>query len=259
MRTTLSNSVTFNSDGTVFSQDGTILNKAVQNPSAMSDAQKANIGITINRSDFASYQQHTGAQQGTSSTRVQLLHDDGLVKIGGHEVRPEVAETLKRVAPSLFVDPSVKAAEAAKVTDEAREEDATREELGRHADDTLEGYHQHVVGEVSTQNLIGLLVYDQKGEAPSETLLQGIAREMGEPIGTAIDKVNAVAAGVHRQFTNLATAMGLNPESAAIWLKEHRKDSSMVATQAHFMRRDVRSWLPLLEDYRASTGDGVRH
>jgi hypothetical protein len=104
-----------------------------------------------------------------------------------------------------------------------------------------------------------LLVYGQKGEAPSETLLQGIAREMGEPIGTAIDKVNAVAAGVHRQFTNLATAMGLNPESAAIWLKDHRKDSSMVATQAHFMRRDVMAWRPLLEEYQAASGDGRAH
>jgi hypothetical protein len=152
-----------------------------------------------------------------------------------------------------------KAAEAAKVADAAREDAAKTEELGRHADDTLEAYHQHVVGEVSQQNLIGLMVYGQKGETPPADLLKTISDQMGEPLGTAIDKVNAVIGGVHRQFTNLATAFGVDPEKAAVWLKDHRKDTSMVASQAHFMRRDVRAWLPLLEDYRAATGDGVKH
>jgi hypothetical protein len=48
-------------------------------------------------------------------------------------------------------------------------------------------------------------------------------------------------------------------EAAAVWLKEHRKDTSMVATQAHLLRRDVKAWLPLLEDYRSATGDGRAH
>jgi hypothetical protein len=115
------------------------------------------------------------------------------------------------------------------------------------------------VGEVSPQNLISLMVHGQKGETPSPDLLQNIAREMGEPLGDAIDKVNAVVGGVHRQFNNLATAMGVNPEKAAVWLREHRKDTSMVASQAHLMRRDVRAWLPLLSDYQAATGDGRKH
>jgi hypothetical protein len=82
---------------------------------------------------------------------------------------------------------------------------------------------------------------------------------MGESVDGAITKVNAVAGGVHRQFNNLATAMGLGPEKAAVWLKDHRKDTSMVATQAHFMRRDVMAWRPLLDEYKAATGDGVKH
>jgi hypothetical protein len=123
----------------------------------------------------------------------------------------------------------------------------------------LEGYHQHLVGEVSPQNLIGLMVYGQKGETPPESLLKTIADQMGEPLGTAIDKVNAVIGGVHRQFTNLATAMRVNPEAAANWLREHRKDSAMVVSQAQLMRRDVRAWLPLLSDYQAATGDGRKH
>jgi hypothetical protein len=185
-----------------------------------------------------------------------------LAKVAGYDVTPEVAEKMKETSPHLFIEPEEKAAEEAKAAlaaEKAREEEATTADLGRHHDDTLEGYHQHVVGEVSTQHLIGLLVYGQKGETPPESLLQTIADEMGEPIDSAITKVNAVAAGVHRQFTNLATAMGVNPEAAAVWLKEHRKDSSMAATQAHMLRRDVRSWLPLLEDYRSATGDGRKH
>jgi hypothetical protein len=174
-------------------------------------------------------------------------------------VKPDVAEKLKTVAPDLFVDPSVKAAEEAKASDAAREDEAKTADLGRHADDTLEAYHQHLVGEVSQQNLIGLMVYGQKGETPPTDLLKTIAGEMGEPLGTAVDKVNAVIGGVHRQFTNLATAMGVNPDEAADWLREHRKDTSMVASQAHLMRRDVRAWLPLLEAYRDATGDGVKH
>jgi hypothetical protein len=171
----------------------------------------------------------------------------------------EVIENLKKMAPEMFVAPAAKQAEAAKEATEAKAEEATREELNRHADDTLEGYHQHVVGEVSQQHLIGLMVYGQRGEAPPESLLQAIAGEMGEPIDSAITKVNAVAGGVQRQFTNLATAMKLDPEKAAVWLKEHRKDTSLAVAQAHFMRRDVMAWRPLLEDYRAATGDGRKH
>jgi hypothetical protein len=224
------------------------------------DNQRGNHHIQTNTSGFARYQQHEGAAtQGNGTTKVQLHAPDGQVQIGKYRTDAASAENLKVMAPEMFVPDEVKAAAAAKVADAAREEEAKTADLGRHADDQLEGIHQHVIGEVSQQNLIGLLVYNQKGEAPPEFLLKTIADQMGEPIGTAIDKVNAVAAGVHRQFTNLAAAMGVNPEAAAVWLKDHRKDSSMVATQAHLMRRDVKAWLPLLEAYRDATGDGRSH
>jgi hypothetical protein len=247
-------SITFGSNGEIVNTD---LESHIRPATALSDGQKAHVGITINQSDFTRYQQHTGTEQGTSSTRVQLLQDDGLVKIGGFEVRPEVAERLAKVAPGFGAEP--KADEAAKEAATAKDEEATRESLNRHADDNLEAFHQHVVGEVSQQDLIGLLVYGQKGEAPPTSLLQNIARAMGESVDGAITKVNAVAGGVHRQFNNLAIAMGLDPEKAAVWLKDHRKDTSMVATQAHFMRRDVMAWRPLLDEYKAATGDGRAH
>jgi hypothetical protein len=100
---------------------------------------------------------------------------------------------------------------------------------------------------------------DSAAKRPPADLLNNIARDMGEPIDSAITKVNAVNAGVQRQFTNLATAMGLNPDAAADWLKDHRKDTSMAALQAHYLRRDVMSWKPLLDDYRAATGDARKH
>jgi hypothetical protein len=102
------------------------------------------------------------------------------------------------------------------------------------------------------------MVYGQKGEAPPADLLKTIAQEMGEDLGSAIDKINIVNQGVQAQFTVLAKSMGLNPDAAADWLKDHRKDTVMAAAQAHYMRRDLMAWKPLLEDYRAATGDGVK-
>jgi hypothetical protein len=218
MRTTLSfNSIQLGVNNEVVDGD---LNSHVFPANSAPDSRSAGRTIQTRTGVLDTYQQHTGAQSAPSHASVQLLAKTGLVKIGGYEVTEEVAATLAEVAPSLTEDPSVKQAEAARASDAAREDEAKGEDLGRHQDDTLEGYHQHVVGMASTQNLIGLLVYGQKGEAPPESLLQTIAREMGEPIDSAISKVNAVAAGVHRQFTNLATAMGVNPEAAAVWLKD---------------------------------------
>jgi hypothetical protein len=249
-------SIVFNANGSIADTD---LESHIR-PNALSDTQKAHVGVRTHKTtDTFRYQQNGSNSATPSITSVQLSAKTGLVKVGGFEVTPEVAATLAEVAPSLTEDPSVKAAEEAKASDAAREDEAQREDLGRHADEALESYHQHVVGECSAQNLISWIVYGQRAETPPESLLQAIANEMGEPLGTAIDKVNAVVGGVHRQFTNLATAMGVNPDKAADWLREHRKDTSMVASQAHLMRRDVRAWLPLLEAYRDATGDGVKH
>jgi hypothetical protein len=257
----MSNSITFGADGSIHSLDGTVLNKGVQNPNALSDAQKTNVGITTKVGGLTTYNTGSGmeATHRENITRVQLRAPDGKVQIGQYRTDPTTAENLKVMAPEMFIPDEVKAIEAAKVSDAARADEAQREELGRHADDTLEAYHQHLVGEVSQQNLIGLMVYGQKNETPPESLIQAIAGEMHEPVGTAVDKINAVIGGVHRQFTNLATAMGVDPEKAAVWLREHRKDSAMVVSQAHLMRRDVRGWLPLLEDYQMATGDGRKH
>jgi hypothetical protein len=208
--------IQFSSDGTIHSMDGQVLNKAVQNPSALSDAQKSRVGITTNTSDYASF--NTGAVQashGSSTLRVQLQAPTGLVRVAGFEVRPEVAETMKETSPELFIEPSVKAAEAAKEADNAKDEEATREDLNRHPDDQIEAAHQHFVGEVSAQNQVGLLVYAHRGEVPPADLIKSIADEMHVPLHEAIDKINAISMATQAQFTVLARSMNLDADKAA--------------------------------------------
>jgi hypothetical protein len=252
-----------------------VLNKAVQNPSALSDAAKGRVNIAVNQSGYASF--NTGsnapAQASSGTSRVQLRAPTGLVRVAGHEVTEAAAATLAETAPELVtrvrhadgkdeyltVDPAAKAKEAAKEADTARAEEITREDLNRHPDDQIEAAHQHFVGEVSTQNQIALMVAAHRGEVPSNELLNRIASEMHEPLHVAIDKVNAISMATQAQFTVLARSMNLDADKAADWLREHRKNSAMVAAQAHGLRRDLLAWKPLLADYRAATGDGVKH
>jgi hypothetical protein len=104
-----------------------------------------------------------------------------------------------------------------------------------------------------------LMVYGQRNEAPPADLISNIARDMAVSVDEAITKINAVSAGTSAQFTVLAKSMGLNPVAAQAWIADHRKDTAMAAAQAHFLRRDLKAWEPLLNDYRDATGDGRSH
>jgi hypothetical protein len=103
------------------------------------------------------------------------------------------------------------------------------------------------------------MVYAHKGEAPPADLIKTIADEMHVPLHEAIDKVNAISMATQAQFTVLARSMNLDADKAADWIKSHRRDTAMVAAQAHGLRRDLMAWKPLLEDHRAATGDGRKH
>jgi hypothetical protein len=244
-------SVTFGVNGEVVDTD---LESHVR-PSAMSDTAKAGLGIQTRTGVLTTYQQATGAQQGNGTTRVQLRTPDGQIQIGGLRTDAASAENLKVMAPELFEAPEVKQAAAAKVADAAREEEISREELNRHPGE-IEGYHRHIASDVSPQSLISLMVYAQRGETPPASLISNIARDMGETVDNAVAKVNLVNQGVQAQFTVLARSMGLDADAAADWLRDHRRDTSMAALQAHYMRRDLQAWTPLLKDYAAATGDG---
>jgi hypothetical protein len=250
-------SITFDLSGQSVDTD---LESHIRPNNVLPDGQKANVGIQTRVGGLTTY--NTGsdapATHRQNTTQVQLQAPTGLVKVLGYDVKPEVAEKMRETSPEAFVEPSVKAAEAAKEADNAKDEEATREELNRHPGE-IEGYHQHITGEVNPQALIGLMVYGQKGEAPPADLLKTIAQQMGEPVDSAIQKINLVNQGVQAQFTVLARSMGLDADKAADWLRAHRKDSSMAVMQAHYLRRDLQAWTPLLKDYAAATGDGRSH
>lgn len=249
-------SITFGSNGEVVN---TALESHVRPNTVVPDSERHRIGITVNTPQLARF--NTGsdapATQRSSTVRVQLRHNDGLVKVGGYETTPEVAENLRKQAPEAFIAPAAQEAKAQAEAAAVEAEEISRAEANRHPAE-IEGYHQHIVGEVNPQNLIGLMVYANKGETPPEALIHRIAEEMGEPIDRAVDKINLVNRGVQTQFTLLAQGMGLDADRAADWLKSHRRDTSMVALQDHMLRRNMHAWTPLLREYKAATGDGVR-
>ena len=175
-------SVTFGTDNrTVVSNDHAHLNRGIDKSVAMSDSAKANINVaTRNSGGLHTFNSHSGVTDVTPAvTSVQLRAPDGKVQVGQYRTDAATVENLKVMAPDMFEAPEVKAQEAAKVAEVAKAEEISKEELGRHADDTLEGYHQHVVGMASTQNLIGLMVYGQKGETPPRVTDSGHRRGDG--------------------------------------------------------------------------------
>jgi hypothetical protein len=121
----VANQITFSSDGSIHSMDGQVLNRGIDKSVAVSDTQKANVGIQTRTGGITTFNSATGpAAHRNNSTQVQLRAPTGLVKVGDFEVTPEVAQTLTEAAPEMFVDPSVKAAEAALEADKARSEEA---------------------------------------------------------------------------------------------------------------------------------------
>jgi hypothetical protein len=225
------------------------------------DSQKPNIGIQVRTGGLTTY--NTGsdapAQASSGTMRVQLQQPTNRVAAFGTTVEPEVLENLRKMAPEAFEAPTAKQAEAKAEADTAKAEEISREDLNRHPDDQIEAAHQHFVGETSTQNQIGLLVYAHRGEAPPADLINRIADEMHVPLHEAVDKINAISMATRAQFTVLARSMNLDADKAADWIKTNRRDSAMAVAQAHTLRRDLMAWKPLLEDYRRASGDGVKH
>jgi hypothetical protein len=222
------------------------------------DSRAAGRTIQTRTGVLDTYQQHTGAQSAPLVTSVQLKASTGLVQVPGtnHMVTPEVLETMRETSPELFEETATPTAPTAtKPADNAKDEEAAREAANRHPDE-IEGYHQHILGEVATQDLIGLMVYGQKGETIPAALVNRIASQMGETVDTAVQKLNLVKRSVDMQFTLMAQGMGLDANRAALWIAEHRKDTAMAATQAHYLSRDKAAWTPLLTDYAQATGDG---
>jgi hypothetical protein len=256
----VANQITFSSDGSIHSMDGQVLNRGIDKSVAVSDTQKANVGIQTRTGGITTFNSATGpATHRDNATSVQLRAPTGLVKVGDFEVTPEVAQTLTEAAPELFVPDEEKAAEAAKAETEAQQAEADRLDINTHPVPEIEAAHMHLNDMVSTQDKIALMVAGARGETPAPSLVNRIAEQMHLPLDKAIDAINLVSAGTSAQFTALCNAMNLDAGKAQVWIKEHRGDTGMVAAQAHLMRRDVKAWSPLLDAYRQATGDGARH
>src|SRR3984957_15380900 len=109
------------------------------------------VGITVNTPQLARF--NTGADapatQGSSTVRVQLRHNDGLVKVGDYETPPEVAEALRQQLPEALVEPAVKEAQAAQAAATAKAEEAALADINRFVDDAAEGVAMHISNDVA--------------------------------------------------------------------------------------------------------------
>jgi hypothetical protein len=144
----MTESVTFNADGSIHSLDGTTLNRGVMNPNALSDSQKSQVNIQTRTGGLSTFNSGTGvATQGPSVHSVQLQQPTGRVAIAGTSVTPEVLETMKSTSPELFLEPEAKAAqkvEAADAAADAAAAEAKRAEINRFVDDAAEGVAMHI-------------------------------------------------------------------------------------------------------------------
>jgi hypothetical protein len=196
--------------------------------------------------------QHT---QAPASTSVQLHQDDGLVRVKGFEVKPEVAERLQKAAPQLFEDPAVAAAEAATAAADEAKADALRESLARHSDDQTEAAHLHFVGDVPTPDAIALLVQMHQTGAPSDSTLHKVGEAMGLTPDQAVTTLNKMAGGVQNQLAALATAHGVDANAFSDWMRTSRREESLKAMTTHVISRDVfGAWNKHLTDFVARTG-----
>jgi hypothetical protein len=253
MRTKLTDAVTFNADGTVHSLDGNVLNRGVQNPSAMSDAAKAGVNIqTRNSGGLHTFNSGTGISEiAPKTTSVQLRVPDGKIQIGAYRTDAATAETLKAQAPEMFEAPEVKAAkEAAAQADAKAAEDATAA-LNTHPDQFVEESHTQFTNEVPAGLQVELLVQMHRDGTPSKDTLNRVADALGVPVDQAVTRLNAMAAGVQAQLSVLAKARGVNPEQFANWARDNRRGESLRAMQGHVQSRNLLSWDGLINEFKA--------
>jgi hypothetical protein len=259
--------IQFSADGSIHSRDGQVLNRGVQNPSAMSDAQKAGINIALRDGSLHTFNSHSGnAQVAPAVNSVQLRAPTGRVMVAGHSVTPEVAATLAETAPELVtrvrgvdgkdeyltVDPAVKAAEAAKEADNAKDEEAKREEINRFVDDAAEGVAMHIANEVSLSDRTQLLWQLHSTGTVSGPTMQRVAEQMHLSVDEAAEALNAVHLNHSLQVATLCGAKGVDAQAFAGWAKNNRSTEMFRAVQIQANERDfVRAWSGLVDEFKA--------
>jgi hypothetical protein len=264
-------SVTFGTDNrTVISTDHDHLNRGVQNPNALSDTQKANVNIATRDGNLSTWNSHGGNAQVTSPvTSVQMLERTGRVMVAGHSVTEEVAATLAETAPDLVtrvrgadgkdeyltVDPAAKAAEAAKEADNAKDEEAKREEINRFVDPEAEAASLHVNSDVSLSDRTQLLWQLHSTGTVNGPTLQRVAEQMFLPVDQAVEALNAIHTNHSMQVATLCGAKGVDAQGFAAWAKTNRATEMFRAVTIQANERDfVRAWSGLVDEFKARGG-----
>jgi hypothetical protein len=250
-------SIQFNSDNTVHSNEGTVLNKAVNPANAMSDGQKANVNITTRTPGLTRY--NTGsdapATHRNSTTSVQLQSPTGRVAILGTTVAPEVYERMKETSPELFLEPEAKAAqkvEAADAAADAAAEEAKRAEINRFVDDAAEGAALHVNSDVSLSDRTQLLWQLHSTGTVNGPTLQRVAEQMLLPVDQAVEALNAIHTNHSMQVATLCGAKGVDAQAFAGWAKTNRATEMFRAVTIQANERDfVRAWSGLVDEFKA--------
>jgi hypothetical protein len=143
----------------------------------------------------------------------------------------------------------------AKATEAAREAAAKEEaEINRHPHAAIEEAHASFARDVPTQDAISLLVKAHRGQQPTEADINRIAEAMNVPANVAADRLRAMNTGIEGQFSALARAHGVNPDSAADWIRTRRSSDALTAVRDHVLGRNLRAWEPLIAAYKAAGG-----
>ena len=233
-------SVTFGANGEIVDTD---LESHVRPANAMSDAQKANVGIRVhNTTDTFRFQQNGGpATAAPRVNSVQLQQPTGRVAIAGTTVAPDVYEKMKETSPELFqseAEKAAKQAEAAAVVADAAAEEATRIQLNTFVDPAAEAAALHVNSDVSLSDRTQLLWQLHSTGTVNGPTLQRVAEQMYLPIDEAVDALNAIHLNHSMQVASLCGAKGVDAQAFGTWAKTHRATEMFRAVTVQANERD---------------------
>jgi hypothetical protein len=256
MRTTLTDAIQFNSDGTVHSHDGNVLNKGVQNPNALSDSAKAKVNISLRDGSLQTFNTGGGnAQIAPAVTSVQMKARTGLVNVAGQEVTEEVAATLRETAPQLFEAPEVAKAEAKAAAADAAREAADLADLNRFADDAVEGVYMHISNDVEFGDQVRLLHELHTTGTVSTGTINRFADQLHMSVADTIDAVNALHTNTSLQLAAMCKANGVDAQAFSSYMKTYQSGDMFKAIQVHSQERDmVRAWGGHIASFKARGG-----
>jgi hypothetical protein len=220
------------------------------------DSQKAGINIaTRNSGGLHTFNSGTGMSEiAPRTTTVQLRAPDGKVQIGNFRTDAATAETLKVMAPEMFEAEGAKEAREAAARADAQAAEDAQAAMNTHPDQFIEKSHTQFTDLVPTSLQVELLVQMHRDGVPSNDTLNRVADSLGVSVDDAVTRLNAMSAGVQAQLSVLAKARGVNAEQFANWARDNRRGESLRAMQGHVQSRNLLSWEPLINDFKARGG-----